>query len=33
MFINSAIKNLRNNLIDREYLKEQRLCREPDYRR
>jgi hypothetical protein len=33
MFENSDIKNLRKNLIDREYLKEQRLCRGPDYRR
>jgi hypothetical protein len=33
MFRNSVIKNLRKDLIDREYLKEQRLCRGPDYRR
>jgi len=33
MFENSDIKNLRKNLIDREYSKERRLCRGPDYRR
>jgi hypothetical protein len=32
-FRNSVIKNLRKNLIDREYSKDQRLCRGPDYRR
>jgi hypothetical protein len=28
-----AIKKLRNSLIDREYSRDQRLCRGPDYRR
>jgi hypothetical protein len=33
MFANSAIKTMRKNLIDREYLEEKRLCRGLDYRR